>query len=396
MPQPQAQAAAQPPPQPQAMATMEQQAVVPGAGTALAVSGVATAQDLTDSGRTVAASAEFTATTQFGGRLLMALPPVSPLGSPLTSPDETDCDAPINRADDDSPATTSKAAFPQKRHTADSSIATKVEPPDSALAESGGAPPTPPSEHTDLAPEGEDREAQAGPHLKFNVVLLNFGAPRVKGKDAYAANLLGLPCWIGMICEATASDAEDIEHATVPWSEADQQPRMEHNLVAEPPQGFAQCGPDGAALAAAVPQVRRWIVSERHDDLLIVARATHAASVERLASWSDRVFAGTARSRLLTALVRWRHPVDGRDSVMVTVGHIHNDTAKTKGVARTRFFDELAECCAGGTRLVGLDANMALFAVVPELFDRGVDATLIAHHQEFGIDGKLLHDSMGI
>ena len=39
---------------------------------------------------------------------------------------------------------------------------------------------------------------------------------------------------------------------------------------------------------------------------------------------------------------------------------------------------------------------MALFGVVQELFDRGVDATLIARHQEFGLDGVLRHDSMGV
>ena len=74
------------------------------------------------------------------------------------------------------------------------------------------------------------------------------------------------------------------------------------------------------------------------------------------------------------AVVRWHAPIDGQWTVRVAVGHLHNEPAKTAGARRRQFFDELADCCAGGSRILGLDANMALFGVVQELFDRGVDA----------------------
>ena len=117
---------------------------------------------------------------------------------------------------------------------------------------------------------------------------------------------------------------------------------------------------------------------------------TRAESVQQVSTWSETGRQGTGRSRLHTAVVRWREPIDGQWTVRVTVGHLHNDAAKKKDVKQRRqFFDELAECCAGGTRIVGLDANMALLGVVQELFERNVDATLIARHQEFGHDEVL-------
>ena len=50
------------------------------------------------------------------------------------------------------------------------------------------------------------------------------------------------------------------------------------------------------------------------------------------------------------------------------------------------FYDHLAELCVGGARIVGLDANMALFGIIPEMKDRGVDMHLGAVHAEYAPD----------
>jgi hypothetical protein len=51
---------------------------------------------------------------------------------------------------------------------------------------------------------------------------------------------------------------------------------------------------------------------------------------------------------------------------------LHNDTAKTNGIARAAFCNALGDACAGGARLVALNANMAMFGVVPAMAARGV------------------------
>ena len=47
------------------------------------------------------------------------------------------------------------------------------------------------------------------------------------------------------------------------------------------------------------------------------------------------------------------------------------------------FWDKLADLCAGGGRLIGMDANLSMFGVVPEMERRGVQVTLLVHHMEW-------------
>ena len=71
---------------------------------------------------------------------------------------------------------------------------------------------------------------------------------------------------------------------------------------------------------------------------------------------------------------------------MVIVGHLHNELAKKQSaIEMTQFWDKLADFCAGGGaggdgaggapalagggagRILGMDANMAMFNVLPEM-----------------------------
>jgi hypothetical protein len=58
---------------------------------------------------------------------------------------------------------------------------------------------------------------------------------------------------------------------------------------------------------------------------------------------------------------------------------------KKDGEPRKGLYDCLAECCAGGCRILAGDMNMAFWGLIPELSDRGVEVRLIAHHAEWNI-----------
>ena len=65
--------------------------------------------------------------------------------------------------------------------------------------------------------------------------------------------------------------------------------------------------------------------------------------------------------------------------------NLHNEHAKVGGLPRQGLHDSLAECCAGGVRIVAGDMNMACWGLVPELADRGVELHPIANHAEWNI-----------
>ncbi|MCP4240310.1 MAG: hypothetical protein GY772_07075, partial [bacterium] len=100
-------------------------------------------------------------------------------------------------------------------------------------------------------------------------------------------------------------------------------------------------------------------------------------------------------SRLLWVEVGWRMPMQGESTAQVVVGHLHNSEAKRECEARNSYFDRLAQFCAGGARLLGMDLNMALFGLVEELGRRGVGCTLVSHHYEWRYD-ETLYDSLGL
>ena len=52
---------------------------------------------------------------------------------------------------------------------------------------------------------------------------------------------------------------------------------------------------------------------------------------------------------------------------------------------RQTHHNDLAECCAGGCRIIAGDMNVAFWSLFPEMADRGVDVRLIAIQGEWNI-----------
>ena len=102
-------------------------------------------------------------------------------------------------------------------------------------------------------------------------------------------------------------------------------------------------------------------------------------------------------SPLIVARITFRKPMSTGREIVVCVGHLHRRIAKTQCPERKNFWDQLAVLCVGGARIVGLDANMALFGAKPEISERGVDMHLCAVHAEYApVEQTWKWDSIGI
>ena len=129
--------------------------------------------------------------------------------------------------------------------------------------------------------------------------------------------------------------------------------------------------------------MRKWIASEIHEQLAVVARASRVKSLETVSKQRFQHGQGSATSKLLMVKVNWRTPIFGLDHIVVIVGVLHNTEAKKpKAKGYTAFFDALADLCAGGGRIVGADLNMAAHGAVEEMAKRGVGLALVCHHRE--------------
>ena len=102
-------------------------------------------------------------------------------------------------------------------------------------------------------------------------------------------------------------------------------------------------------------------------------------------------------SPLMPCRIKFRTMVSTGTSTVVVVGHLHREAAKKNCDTRKRFFDELARLCVGGARLFGADANMAVFGILPEMAQRGVEMHLCCIHAEYSPPaGAWKWDSLGI
>ena len=69
----------------------------------------------------------------------------------------------------------------------------------------------------------------------------------------------------------------------------------------------------------------------------------------------------------------------------MVVFHLHNEHAKVNGEPREGMNNTLAECCAGGVRIMAGDLNMGFWGFIDEMAARGVEVRLIANHGEWNI-----------
>ena len=70
-------------------------------------------------------------------------------------------------------------------------------------------------------------------------------------------------------------------------------------------------------------------------------------------------------SRVLAVRAKWHHPVCDRMEAFVAVFQLHNTHAKVDGEPRRSLYASLAECCAGGCRIIAGDMIMAFLETDP-------------------------------
>jgi hypothetical protein len=81
----------------------------------------------------------------------------------------------------------------------------------------------------------------------------------------------------------------------------------------------------------------------------------------------------------------------------VAVFHLHNDHAQVDGLPRQGLYNALAECCAGGVRIIAGDMNMAFWGLIPEFAARGEELHRMAKPAERNITtDQWQGDAMGI
>ncbi|MCP4240796.1 MAG: hypothetical protein GY772_09580, partial [bacterium] len=206
-------------------------------------------------------------------------------------------------------------------------------------------------------PQRQHEVPASGQHRKVTVACVNFGNIRRLGEEVYAANLYKLPAILAFVLEVQPDHIQQFTEPADTW-----QAPTEERPLREPAQGFREKG----SSALADESVVRWLASEVKDRCCIMGRASRVKSMRTVQNWRIEDKQGQY-SRLLQIEVTWHAPMCGLDKINVAVGHLHNETAKKDNNERRRFFDNVAACCAGGTRILGLDLNMALFGLVPEL-----------------------------
>ena len=215
--------------------------------------------------------------------------------------------------------------------------------------------------------------------VKWQLALVNFGAPRHEGEEVYTQNIYNVPAWVVLCCELHDSAHERI------LSECDEWRPAESSLhIQAPPQGFVAEG-----------LVRRWDTCGVHGGLAVMARSQYVESLTPGTLWMKTTAKGS--SRILPCKVRFREPKSTGLETYVAVCHLHNTHAKISCGSRTAFWEHLTSLCVGGVRFIGGDMNMGLWGVIPELGRRGVELHLCAVHAEWSdAERKWCWDSMGI
>ena len=148
--------------------------------------------------------------------------------------------------------------------------------------------------------------------------------------------------------------------------------------------------------------------------LLVALWPTHGESIRTLGgrnSWS--LFGENDRgTHALFAEVSFKWRMAGFKSMVVGNFHLHRDVAGAdpkRSPYMVQFFDRMAESIrASGARVLGGDANKALFVIAPMLAERGIEAFLMGHHVELdptvplrahdaeSVSASLRYDSCGI
>ena len=95
--------------------------------------------------------------------------------------------------------------------------------------------------------------------VKWQLAVVNFGAPRHEGEELYTQNIYNVPAWVALCCEMHATAHERILNERDEWRPAESALHLQ-----APPEGFE---PDGL--------VRRWETCGLQDGLTVLARSQH-------------------------------------------------------------------------------------------------------------------------
>ena len=229
----------------------------------------------------------------------------------------------------------------------------------------------------------------------FQVGVINFGCARKTGEAMYADNLFKMPVAVGLCMEMDETHVDELVKPKLEWHKND------HPLaVQEPPQGYLEESVNCEGGDDSKKYVHRWMCTDVYRGLAVCGRMGRVKDLKVLRT--DEIAYKDGLTKLMLVEVEWHKPIDSRDSITVGVGHLHNALAKTKDTPELKkWYQLLEQYCAGGMRLFGTDANMALFNIIPEMKRRGCGFTLLANHMELKAPARvdatdLLHDSMGL
>ena len=146
--------------------------------------------------------------------------------------------------------------------------------------------------------------------VKWQLALVNFGAPRHEGEEVYTQNIYNVPAWVVLCCEL-----HDTAHERI-LSERDEWRPAESSLhIQAPPQGFVAEG-----------LVRRWDTCGVHGGLAVMARSQYVESLTPGTLWVKTTAKGS--SRILPCKVRFREPKSTGLETYVAVCHLHKHTCK--------------------------------------------------------------------
>ena len=290
--------------------------------------------------------------------------------------------------------------------------------PSGAASSAGPSPPT-----AALAAgqrEGETAAEEKGaPHPKWPISCINLG--KSAKQPTYLAHMLySMPAFVVVGMEVTEKQLEILAKANDQRSEDKEWQERE---------GTATWAKKKAAFAARLAGVENWedyklpppaehawryCVCEK--ELCCFGRDTRVKHIRVVDSWNDSYDCRKGEtSRLALWEVEFLVAMCGQTKWRVVGGHCNAHLAKKKD-ARRRFFDALRQLCVRGVpgldkygrkaweeglkegaRILALDMNMSMFAVVREMQDRGLECLLASFHCEFNRKTKELnYDSMGI
>ena len=129
--------------------------------------------------------------------------------------------------------------------------------------------------------------------------------------------------------------------------------------------------------------------------MLVAMWPTHCKRIDTLYKPSFSLFAAEEKStHCLFARVEFRWLMAGFPDLAVGSFHLHRNATGMKSPHFKEFVKKLAEGIrASGARVIGGDANKALFFISPALREHGIEATLMCQHIELDPTKQLYTDS---